>query len=239
MSETSAFTPEYVAGFVNRCLQLGMDANSTEAAFKKHAFNTLLSTPAIYEGFRQGMAKESSLPGMTKAAMARHLSPDHLAIVAEMRIKYASDMLSQQLRQEMGLPEPTWETVPDDLKENCENLVKYANAMGIMDQLNAIPLHQKLLLASLFGGTARGVMRALSPTERDVINQRGALNRFARGAGTGALTGAGAVAGGAGISQALRGTSWGRSPGAQMAGTAGGVVGGGMLGNAVGNMLLS
>ncbi len=108
-------------GFVARCLALGMDANETEEHFHKYANNHFLTSPNIYAGL-QARLNAPDVP-LTKAAMARYLTPDVLAVAVNCRVKYASDLVSTSIREQLGLPEPSWDTVPEPLRKIASSLM--------------------------------------------------------------------------------------------------------------------
>jgi hypothetical protein len=200
MRVASSFSREFLEGFVERCQQMGLDCDQTESLFQKHANNTIIAEPGIYDGFREVLGHyEGPLP---KSAMARWLIPDIIALAEDCRIKWGSDILSCQMRDAMGLPAPSWDTVPTSIKQAATDL------SSSMDSFDHLPLNQKILLAALLGGGAGGAVRALAPTNEDVDMGRGMANRVTRGVGRGALAGAGAgVGAGAGseVSDALSG----------------------------------
>lgn len=188
MADTASISPssDFIEGFVDFCYKQGLSLDETDSAFRKHANTMFLAKPEVYEGFREGLQHGH---GLSKSALARFLSPDILALAVDCRIKYASDVLSTVMREEMGLPEPSWDTVDPELQ-------KTASAIG--EQLAAfrsIPLQQQLLIAALVGAGIGGIKRMFLPNESDQANQRGLANRAIRGAARGGATGAGAAAG--------------------------------------------
>jgi hypothetical protein len=181
------FSPAFVEGFVKSCLDQGLNMPQTEALFRQHSFNYLLSSPNIYKGFQTKLASYTG--PLTKSAMSRFLTPAILALAAECRVKYANDALSIKLRKETGLPDPSWETVDPELQ-------KIANSLsGALSSYAGLPMNQKILLAALAGSGVGGLSRLARPSEEDQIEGRGAMSRTLRGAGRGAVTGAGAGVG--------------------------------------------
>lgn len=183
------FKPEFLEGFVDQCQKLGMSCEETEIAFKKHANNMCIAQPNIYEGFKKVLGQYQG--PLTKSALTRWFAPDVLALAEECRIKWGSDVLSQHMRVLMGLPEPSWDTVPEEIKKTASSV------SGLMQQFDYLPLNQKVLLASLMGGGLGGAARSLAPTEEDQQEGRGLFNRVTRGVLRGGATGAGAALGAA------------------------------------------
>ena len=218
MQVASTISPRFIEGFVEQCMQMGLTADQTEDLFRKHAHNTLIARPDIYEGFR-GVVGEYEGP-LTKSAMARWMNPDMIALAEELRINYGDDPLSAQMRDALDLPEPSWDTVPDNIKSAAAGL------SNIIDQFDYLPLNQKILLAVMAGGGLGGLSRGLRPTEDDEALGRGSFNRVTRGALRGAGTGAGVAAGAAaGSDVAGRFDPGMRLPGLLMGGTLGGMAG--------------
>jgi hypothetical protein len=184
---SQSVTPAFVEGFVKRCMDLGFTQEQTEDHWLKHAYGNILARPNVYEGFRSRMQKASAV--MTKAAQARWTHPDVLATLMENRIQYADTPMMQNLREELGLPEPSWDTVPASVKQAAANLSATVN------QFDALPLNQKILLAMLIGGGVGGISRSVSPTGEDDALGRSRLNRVVRGGLRGAGIGAGTAAG--------------------------------------------
>ena len=209
----------FCEGFVKACTDKGLTVSETEAAWHTHNFNAFLATPGIYNSFREKLASYAG--GITKARILPYLTPEALAISAECHVKYASDRLSKQVRTELGLPEPSWDTVPETTRKIASQMndmvASYAN----------LPLHQKILIASLAGAGIGGAARTLRPSVDDQVEGRGKLNRFAHGAARGGFTGAGAAAGSeAGGALGLNGLGEkGIMPGMAVGGLAGGLAG--------------
>lgn len=193
MKLSAGFSKTFLDGFVGRCLALGMDEAETTEVFHKYANNKMLSTPGIYEGFRQRLHDEEH--GMTKAAMAKYLTPEVLSLVMDCRIKYANDALSSSMRAHLDLPEPAWSDVPPPTREVAYLMTK--SAAQLLNQYSQLPMNQQVLLASLVGGGMGGLKRLALPSMEDRMSNRSALNRFGRGAGRGAVVGAGAGMGAA------------------------------------------
>ena len=164
-----------------------MTIPETEAAWRTYNFNAFLASPSIYDSFRTKLASYAG--SITKAEMSPYLSPQALAISAECHVKYASDTLSMQMRKELDLPEPSWDTVPAETVKLASQLDSMVNGYASM------PLHQKILIASLAGAGIGGLGRMAVPSTDDEVQGRGRVSRFARGAGRGAFTGAGFAAG--------------------------------------------
>ena len=227
------FPADYIDGFVKQCQDLNLDPAETEALFRVHANNVILSDPDIQSGFQAGI---SNLPGMRKSAMLHYLTPEVLALSVDCQIKYGNDALSIDVRKATGLPDPSWDTVPAHVKAAAvvlSDLEKSgAVAPGPLEQFDTLPLQQKVLLASLFGSVMGGAGRAAAPKMEDQINQRGVVNRFARGAFRGALTGAGAAAGET-AGSAIGGPA---GPEGRLMGMAGGTLLGGIGGHAALNI---
>lgn len=218
MQIASPVSPKFIEGFVEKCMSLGLNADETEDLFHKHAHNSVLATPGIYAGFRQKVAEYEG--PVAKSAMARWMSPDMLAMAEEIRVHYGDDPLSCQMRDAMGLPEPSWDTVPDHIKSAASNL------SNIIDQFDYLPLNQKILLATMVGGGLGGAARGLSPTDEDEQQDRGVFNRVTRGALRGAGTAAGGAAGAAAGSDITgRFAPEMRLPGMILGGTMGGLAG--------------
>lgn len=190
------FPADYVDGFVKQCMDMDLNEAETEALFRVHANNAIMADPAINSGFREIIG---SFKRLKKSAMLRYLTPEMLALSMDCQIRYGNDLLSQETRAEAGLPEPSWDTVPDHVKAAAlvisEMEKRSSMQPGPLEQFDSLPLQQKVLLASLFGGVLGGAGRAAAPKVEDQANQRGVLNRFSRGALRGAMTGAGAAAG--------------------------------------------
>lgn len=184
MRVANNFSPEFIEGFVERCRQMGMNADQTEDQFRKHANNTIIAQPNIFEGFAETLAKYEGT--LSKAAMTRWLTPDVIALAEECRVKWGSDALSQQMRQDMQWPEPSWETVPDELRKVAHSL------SHTMQEFDYLPLNQKVMLAALLGSGVGGLSRTLAPSDEDAAMHRGVGSRFMHGAGHGAAVGAGA-----------------------------------------------
>lgn len=187
MDSNTGFSPNFVEGFVRGCMERGLDANQTEELFRKQANNTLLSQPAIQDGLRTGLRKVAGR--MSKVAMVRAMHPDLLSLAVDCRVHYGNDPMSQQMRKQAGLPEPSWDNVPDHVKEAAANLQQTLNGFSSM------PLNQQVMLAMMLGGGAGGALRAISPTNDDIASGRGTISRVARGIGHGATVGAGAATG--------------------------------------------
>lgn len=228
-----AFPADYIDGFVKQCMDLGLNAQDTEMLFRVHANNTLMADPDVHAGFRAGIQHVENIPGLNKAAMLKYLTPEMLALSMDCQIRYGNDPWSEGVRKAAGLPEPSWDTVPAHVKSAALVLSsmckKQASQLSPnpLSQFDALPLQQKVLLASLFGGVAGGTARAASPNTDDQIHQRGGVSRFMRGAIRGAITGTGAAAGEtAGSAVAGNGSEEGR-----MLGMAGGALLGGIGGH--------
>lgn len=187
MKIDNGFSPEFLEGFVEQCQRMGMDANGTEELFRKHANNTILAQANINEGFNEVIGRYKGR--LTKAALVRWLTPDHLSLATECRIKWGSDPLAQQMRAAMNWPEPSWETVPEPIKEAAASL------SHMMSQFDYLPMNQKVMLAALLGGGAGSLYRTVHPTADDKMNDRGVINRATRGLASGGALGAGAGAG--------------------------------------------
>jgi len=187
MKIDNGFSPEFLEGFVEQCQRMGLDANGTEELFRKHANNTILAQANINDGFNEVIGKYRGR--LTKAALVRWLTPDHLSLATECRIKWGSDPLSQQMRAALKWPEPSWETVPEPIKEAASSL------SHMMSQFDYLPMNQKVLLAALLGGGAGSLYRTVHPTESDSMHDRGVINRATRGLMSGGALGAGAGAG--------------------------------------------
>lgn len=226
MNDASPVSAHFVEGFVEHCLSMGLNLSETEELFAKHAHNAVIARPSVYSGFRDVIAEYSG--PITKSAVARWMGPDMLALAEEARIHYGDDPLSRATRNELGLPDPSWDTVPDNVKEAAAGLSQ------IIDEFDYLPLNQKVLLASLFGGGLGGTVRALNPTDDDEALGRSTFNRVARGTLRGAGTGAGAAAGmAAGSDVAGRFDPGMRLPGMVMGGTLGGMAGRRLAGDVV------
>jgi len=226
------FPADCIDGFVKQCMDLNLDESQTEALFRVHANNAILADPDIMAGFTAGISVPN---GLKKSAMMRYLTPEVLALSVDCQIKYGSDALSMDVRKAAGIPEPSWDTVPDHVKAAATLLSELEKngtfAQGPLEQFDALPLQQKVLLASLFGATLGGAGRMMAPKLEDQMNQRGLVNRAGRGALRGALTGAGAAAG--------------ETAGASVGGPAGpegklmGMTGGALLGSIGGHSALN
>ena len=210
-------SPEFCEGFVKQCSEHGLTIPEAEAAWRTYNFNAFLATPGIYESFRTKLASYAG--GITKATMLPYLTPQALAISAECHIKYASDTLSIRMRKELGLPEPSWDTVPAETRKIASmlnsTLANYSN----------MPFPQQALVASLVGAGIGGLGRMAMPSNTDEVEGRGKLNRFAHGAARGAFTGVGAATG-IDAGAALGGATAGRQgvmPGAAVGGVVGGL----------------
>jgi hypothetical protein len=184
MRVTNTFSPQFIEGFVKQCQQMGLNADQTEDLFRKHANNTIMAQPNIFDGFSRTLGKYTG--PMSKSAMTRWLTPDIIALAEECRVKWGSDALSQQMRQDMQWPEPSWETVPEELQKVAHSL---SHSLAEFDYL---PLNQKVMLAALLGSGIGGLKRTVAPSDEDAMMHRGALSRFTHGAGHGAAVGAGA-----------------------------------------------
>lgn len=218
MQVASTISPRFIEGFVEQCMQMGLSADETEDLFKKHAHNALVARPEIYAGFRSVVGSYEG--PLSKSAVARWLTPDMIALNEEIRLAYGDDPLSCQLRDQFGMPEPSWDNVPDHVKEAAANL------SNVLDQFDYLPLNQKILLAVMAGGGLGGLSRGLKPTEEDQNLGRGTFNRVTRGALRGAGTGAGVAAGAAaGSDIAGRYAGDTRLPGMLLGGTLGGMAG--------------
>lgn len=227
MNVASPISPHFIEGFVGQCLAMGLNLDETEALFDKHAHNTVIARPHVYEGFRDVVASYDG--PLTKSAVARWMGPDMLAAAEETRLHYGDDPMSQLARQELGLPDPSWDTVPEPIK------VAAAGLSQIMDEFDYLPLNQKILLASMLGGGVGGAMRGISPNDEDVALNRNAFSRTARGAVRGAGTAAGAAAGAAaGSDVAGRFAPDMRLPGMILGGTMGGMAGRRLTGDLIG-----
>lgn len=218
MKVASAISPQFIEGFVTKCIEMGMDADATETLFRKHANNAVIARPDIYDGFREVIANYDG--PLAKSAMARYFTPDTIALAEEVRLNFGDDPLSCQMREEMGLPEPSWDGVPEHIKLAASNL------SHLIDQFDYMPLNQKILLAMLAGGGMGAGARAFAPTEEDATLGRSSFNRVTRGALRGAATGAGAAAGAAaGSDVSGRFAPDMRMPGMLLGGALGGVTG--------------
>lgn len=189
MQIASTISPHFIEGFVEQCVNLGLDEAQTEELFRKHANNQIISRPAVYAGFR---AVAGSYEGpVSKSAMVRWMTPDMISLAEDVRLHYGDDPMSCQVRETLGLPEPSWDTVPEAVKSAATSL------SNVLDEFDYLPLNQKILLAILAGGGLGGMARGLRPTAEDEAMGRGPFNRVTRGALRGAGTGAGAAAGAA------------------------------------------
>lgn len=215
---------QFIEGFVKSCSEQGLSLMQTESALRQHAMNYFLSTPDVYKGFHEKVASYSG--ELTKSQIAPYLSPEALAISAECQIKYASDPLSESIRFELGLPEPSWDTVPEPIKKIASSM---NNSLAYYAQL---PMNQKILIASLAGAGVGGLGRLIHPSNSDQMTGRGKLDRIVHGAMRGAATGAGVGAG----------SEVGEIGGAEIGGAGGvipGMMAGGVAGGAATHKLLS
>lgn len=218
MKVASEISPQFIDGFVGQCIAMGMGPDETEILFRKHANNKVIARPNIYDGFREAIANYEG--PLRKSAMTRWMNPDMIAMAEEVRLNFGEDPLSCQMREAMGLPEPSWDNVPDNVKAAATNL------SHIIDQFDYLPLNQKVLLAMIAGGGLGGAARGLAPTDEDEALGRTSFNRVTRGALRGAGAGAGAAAGAsAGSDIAGRFAPDMRLPGMLLGGTIGGMAG--------------
>ena len=199
MQVENRFSPEFQEGFVEQCQRMGLDCDQTEDLFRKHANNCFIGSPNIYEGFCETV-RDYKGP-LTKSSTVRWMTPDMISLATECRLKYGSDALSQQMRACLQIPEPSWDTVPEDLRKTASSL------SNIVDQFDYLPLNQKVMLASLAGAGVGGLSRTIAPSETDQMQGRGALSRALRGSLRGGAIGAGAGMGAAlGSSMVSHGT---------------------------------
>ena len=194
MKVASSISPDFIEGFVERCSDLGFNLDQTEELFRKHCNNALFTRPDIYEGFREKIASHNG----NKATLAKCLTPDMISLAEDVRLHYGEDPMSMQLRAELNIPEPSWDTVPDNIKQAASQLSR------VMDEFDYLPLNQKILLSMIIGGGVGGLGRAAMPSAEDEAYGRGPINRGLRGAARGAGIGAGGALGAAG------GSSFGR-----------------------------
>lgn len=186
MKVACPISQNFMEGFVEQCSEMGMTLDETESLFHKHCNNALFARPDIYEGFREKIA---SYPG-DRAKLARFLTPDVISLAANVRVCYGDDPLSAQLRNDMDIPDPSWDNVPEHVKVAASQI---AQLVDIYDYLS---LPQKILLASVIGGGLGGITRGANPSAEDMMAGRGPINRMARGTLRGAGMGAGAATGG-------------------------------------------
>lgn len=197
MKVASEFSQPFIEGFVEQCQKMGCDCNQTEDLFRKHANTTIISRPDIFEGFGDYIGHYQG--PMRKSAIVKWMSPDLISLVEECRIKWGSDLMSQQIRASLGWPEPSWDTIPEEIK------IAATDMSQSMESFDHLPLNQKILMAALIGGGAGGLLRGAVPSSEDSMAGRGGLDRIMRGVGRGALAGAGAAVG-AGAGSELAGT---------------------------------
>lgn len=220
----------FIDGFVKACSDRGMPLDEIERQYRVYSNNALLSSPNVRKGFEETISKYEG--PITKAAMAKHMTPEMLSLVVECRIKYGSDLLSQTIRNVMEVPDQTWNDVGVEIRDTAA-AIKKASAMphpspyrGLMDDFDQMPLNQKVLLSLLAGASAGGLARAVRPNADDQLNDRGFVNRSIRGSLRGAGTGAGAAAGAAAGSYLGGGVSPDfRLPSMAMGGMLGGMIG--------------
>lgn len=206
--------PDFIEGFVKQCMDAGLGLESTENLFRRHTFNYFISSPNVFQGFQEKIASCKTL--VKQSTLTRLLTPEVIALAAECRVKYGSDALSEQIRQDLGLPDPSWDTVPEVLQKIASSL------NGVVDRFDMMPLNQKIFLASLVGSGIGGMNRVMRPTMEDQYQNHGTFSRFSRGAIRGGATGAGAAAGASAGSSLAGGIDPGlRMPGMVMGGVAG------------------
>lgn len=225
MKVASTFTPAFIEGFVSKCIELGMDAESAERHFKKHAYNTFLASPNVNAGFRERIASAGET--MSPAKMARYLTPDILATVVQCRLAAGNDPYSEQIRDAMGLDAP----------EAPGAAVKAAAAQlsSMYHQFDQLPLNQQMALAALVGGGLGAAKRVFAPSANDQLQQRNVFSRAFRGGLRGAGTGVGVAAGRAAGSSMTHSLDPMRTN--PFLGI-GGNVGGGLAGGAAANKLM-
>jgi hypothetical protein len=180
-------TPDFVEGFVKTCMDNGLGVDATDQLFRQHALNAFIATPGIYNGFSTKLAAYDGT--MSRAKMAKYMTPEVLAKVAEYRVRFGDDALSEQLRFELNLPEPSWDNVEPELRKVASAL---NNSMSYYAQL---PMNQKVLIAALAGGGISGLSRLVHPSVDDQLMDRGRVNRTVRGIARGGALGTGAAVG--------------------------------------------
>ena len=211
MKVATPFPLQFIDGFTKKCQDLGMSAEDTEAQFRIHANNQLLSRPHVMEGFSAKMAGYRGT--ITKAAMAKYMTPTLLAAAVECQVRYGSDPLSSYIRKAAGMPDPDRHT-----KRAAQGMA------GVINNFDYIPLPQKIMLGLLGGGGLGAVNRLFRPTDADQTYGRGMFSRATRGMLRGAGIGAGAAAGAAAGSDLASRFDYGaRLPGMILGGTMGGL----------------
>jgi hypothetical protein len=180
-----SITARFANGFVKKCCAEGLSADETEDRFLQFAAQAWLSRPNVAKGFH---AKLASAP-VSKATLARFLTPEITGLAVACRIKYGSGVEEKMLRQELGLAEPEFEDIPAEIHKSASSL------RDVFDAFDTMPLHQKIFLSALAGGGLGAAGRMLMPNNEDQAMGHGVFSRSARGLLRGAAGGAGAAAG--------------------------------------------
>ncbi len=222
MKIASPFSQRQIEGFVKAAMDMGLNEDETEHLFRVQCNNTLISDPAVRRGFERGLRE--GLGEVKQASLLPLLSPEVISLALECQIKFGSTATAIWMRRQMGItPEDDQKIQQEGQKIASTLRTQEPRMAGLLNLFDAMPLNQKILLASLLGGAANGTYRAMRPTNQDMWADRGVFSRVARGATRGAATGAGAAAGMAAGSDV--GTRFGADVRLPMM-AAGGVVGG-------------
>lgn len=168
-------------GFIKRCQAHGLSAEQTTEAMWLQGRVSLLNDPDIAAGFRARLAADDS--GLSKAALARYLTPEVIAAAAECQLLCGSGGLVQEMRKAAGIMD---RINPPPITLNPT----------LLDRYNGLTTSQKALTNAILGGGGMGMYRYFHPDNDDIREGRGEMERGIRGAGVGAVAGLGATAGG-------------------------------------------
>ena len=208
---SSVADPIILQAFVRHCVSRGLTEEQTKEAVWLQGRNETLQDPEVAAGFGRVLADYHG--GLTKAAIARYMTPNVIACALECRLRLGQDAASTAFRKEAGfMDHPPQQYIHPSL----------------LDHFNQLSTPQKALVSALAGGGANGAYRYFHPDDDDLRSGRGEVERGLRGAGQGAVMGVGALAG-AELGQRL-GPSLGASRGLS---AVGGAVAGGMAGRSL------
>lgn len=118
MQVESNFSPSFLDGFVKRCQDMGLDEGETESMFQIHTAHDFIGREAVGKGFQKRI-RESELP---RTKLAKYLTPGLVALAAHNTMRFGEGAFPSDLRKSAAVEEPTWECVPDSIKEAVAHL---------------------------------------------------------------------------------------------------------------------
>lgn len=210
---SSVADPIVLNAFVRHCVTMGLTEEQTKEAVWLQGRNETLQDPEVAKGFARVLADYHG--PLTKAALARAMTPNVIACVVECRLRLGQDAASTAFRKEAGF----FDSRPEQFIQP-----------GLLDHFNGLTIPQKALVTAMLGGGAGGAYRYFNPDNDDMRNGRGETERSIRGAGRGAVAGLGALAGSEFGQRLGPSVGVGRGLSATAGAVAGGVAGHNLLG---------